>query len=259
MNFEFQKYQGTGNDFVVLDNRDARYSTITVDQIRQFCDRKMGVGSDGLILINPCMEADFEMVFYNPDASKSFCGNGARCAIAFVRDHNMDMHHQRFLAIDGMHAYRVEKDQLAVQMSDVQEVLPLDEFRGLVNTGSPHIVIKSQDISTPNVISLGQQIRYSETYVKEGVNVNLMWPIDQNSLAIGTYERGVENETLSCGTGATACALYYADSEGLNEGSIQVHTKGGMLTVDFRRSMGVFKHVWLKGPAVSVYSGNCTL
>lgn len=260
MFLEFQKFQGAGNDFVVLDNRDGAYSAISREDISRLTDRKFGIGADGLILMNTAISNDFEMDFYNPDGSKSFCGNGARCAISYAKHNGFNMIHQRFMAIDGLHDYRFEDDLIAVKMQDVEAIYHISETSGYVHTGSPHYVMFDSDLSSENVLQLGRQIRYSEKYAEEGINVNLIIPHGNHTLDIATYERGVENETLSCGTGATACALYYADLQSFNIENVNVRTKGGELKIYFKRSpQKGFTDVWLRGPAKWVFSGNIEL
>lgn len=256
----FEKFQGAGNDFIVLDNREGLYPQISKEYIASLTDRKFGIGADGLILINACSENDFEMDFYNPDGSKSFCGNGARCAVAFAQKKGFTLSKQRFNAVDGLHDYRFEGDNIAVKMNDVAEVLHLDDFTGFVHTGSPHYIQQSDDLSTENVLRVGKQVRFSEPYLREGVNVNLVLSKQADFLEIATYERGVENETLSCGTGATACALYVADLQYLSGDFLNVKTKGGDLRIYFEKSQNQgFQNVWLSGPATFVFSGNIVL
>lgn len=260
MLLKFEKFQGSGNDFIMLDNRDGRYSKLSMSDICQVTNRKFGVGADGLILINSSDVADFEMDFSNPDGSKSFCGNGARCAVAFASNHGVVSTSQSFLAIDGVHDFRIDGTDVSVKMNRVEAVEHFDRETGYLNTGSPHYIIQTQDTSSENVLKLGRQIRYSGQYVSQGVNVNLAFITDNEVVHVATYERGVENETLSCGTGATACALYFADLQQMNEGFLNVETKGGKLRVSFQKTEnGSFENVWLSGPAEFVFSGTFEL
>jgi diaminopimelate epimerase len=256
MFLEYDKFQGAGNDFIVIDNRDGAMAELSPKQIMRITDRKFGVGADGIILMNRSTGYDFHMEFYNPDGSKSFCGNGARCAVAFAQRKGFTMDYQRFTAIDGPHDYRIDEG-ISVLLRDVEKVIQLEDSRGLANTGSPHFIIQSNDLSTENVLKLGRQVRYSEAYALEGVNVNLAYVKEGNVVEIATYERGVESETLSCGTGATACALYFADKLGMENGFLNVQTKGGLLQIRFHKSDdGGFHNIWLSGPAEYVFSGN---
>lgn len=243
----------------MVDNRNGALVDPTKDQIVRITDRKFGIGADGFILLNPSLGNDFHMEFYNPDGSRSFCGNGARCAVAFALYRGGTMGFNRFTAVDGLHDYRVE-DEISIRMQDVNNVIHLDDTRGFVHTGSPHYILQSINLTTENVLKWGRQVRYSEAYAAEGVNVNLGFIKEGNLIEIATYERGVEDETLSCGTGATACALYFADQLGMENGFLNVQTKGGLLQVSFDKSEdGGYHNIWLKGPATRVFSGRIEL
>jgi len=259
MKIDFEKFQAAGNDFILIDNRKNQLSNIQTNEIIVLCDRKFGVGSDGLILLNTHQSRDFEMLFYNPDGSQSFCGNGARCAIVYALQHDFPLQAFAFSAIDGNHAFRMDQNLPSLQMKDVNEILLIDQNSALLDTGSPHYVLFSDDLSTENVLQTGRNIRFSENYKKEGINVNLIQKVDSSTIRIATFERGVENETLSCGTGATASVLFYAHTLGLSSGTIQVHTKGGTLRVSFdKHQTDLFQNVWLTGPASYVFSGFIT-
>jgi len=257
MILNFHKYQGTGNDFIMIDNRNGQYDNLTIPQISQLCDRRFGIGADGLIKINKHNSFDFEVDYYNADGSKSFCGNGARCAVMFAQSLGINVESTNFLGIDGKHNAVLDEDGLVhLEMNDVQEIEILkDAF--VLNTGSPHHVAFSDDLSCETIVSIGKEIRYSDAYKAQGINVNLMQLLEKNSISIATYERGVEDETLSCGTGATACAMVYAVANKL-EGKqlIEVKVKGGNLKVSFNASLdGKFTDVRLIGPATFVYQG----
>lgn len=254
----FSKRQGTGNDFIIINNFDGRLSSINHTTIKFLCDRKFGIGSDGLILINKDNNTDFKMVFYNPDGSESFCGNGARCAVSFFVEEIQSPNLYRFSAIDGIHEYKIEHDIFGIKMADVDEIISVDKDF-VLNTGSPHFVRFSTDISTEHVLSIGRDIRYSAPYKQSGINVNLLNEHSSDQISIATYERGVEDETLSCGTGATACALVMAKKENSTSGIIKVLTKGGTLTVEFEKEIDRFQNIWLKGPASLVFKGEITL
>lgn len=255
MDFAFEKFQGTGNDFIIADNRLGNYTPLQNDQIIKLCRHKFGIGSDGLILLNSHSEFDFEMVFYNPDATMSFCGNGARCAVAFALKNEFLLPHSKFVAIDGVHEYRIENGSPRIKMNDVDTIQNLEERAAFIDTGSPHYVLFAEDLSTENVVEVGRKIRFSEPYALNGVNVNLIQPINNTSIRIATYERGVEHETLSCGTGATACALFFAHRQGMESGELQVFTKGGTLQVAFQKVGSTYTSIWLGGPAMHVFSG----
>lgn len=260
MKINFEKFQGTGNDFILIDNRNSQLSNIQTESIIVLCDRKYGVGSDGLILINHAPNKDFEMVFYNPDGSQSFCGNGARCAIAFAIRQDFKIDSYSFNAIDGEHEFRYNSNLPSLRMKDVNNLLQVQKNAAFLDTGSPHYVVFCDDLSTENVLRTGKNIRYSADYAKLGVNVNLIEKVDPSTIRIATYERGVENETLSCGTGATASVLFYAHTFGITNATINVLTKGGTLTVSFEKSENdLYHNIWLSGPASYVFSGSISL
>jgi diaminopimelate epimerase len=252
MEIPFFKYHGTGNDFIMLDNRDG-HLRLSADQIVRLCRRNFGIGSDGLILIEQDAAEDFYMNFYNPDASQSFCGNGSRCAVAFARALGMVTNHGMFRAIDGVHAFVVNGDEIAIQMRDVAPV-SWEENQCLVQTGSPHFIVEHPSPDELDIVREGRAIRYGERFRQEGVNVNFV-RFEGEELWMRTYERGVEAETLSCGTGVTAAALSLA-SKNTSATRVNVHTRGGDLTVKFERMAdGSFTDVWLCGPAEQVFKG----
>lgn len=253
---QFSKYQGTGNDFVLLNNLDGAYNQLTIDQISFLCDRRFGVGADGLIKINSSLNSPFEVDYYNPDGSKSFCGNGARCAVAFAKTLGLDVANTSFNAFDGLHSASLNNEEVSLAMSDVEEIERIDKDY-LLYTGSPHYVMFVEDLLSSDVVSIGKSIRYSDRFKDEGVNVNLVEVKGKNKLEVLTYERGVEDETLSCGTGVTAVSMSYAYREGLiGNNIIDIKVKGGDLKVAFNQvSKGVFKEVRLIGPAKFVFLG----
>lgn len=254
MNLKFYKYQGTGNDFVMLDNLDGGYDNLSLSDIQFLCDRKMGIGADGLIKLNAAPNVDFEVDYYNADGSKSFCGNGARCSIAFARHLGIIENRAKFLAIDGMHQGTIEKETVRLEMLPVKgiESIAHDYF---VHTGSPHYVHLKKE-GDADIVTYGKLIRYSDLFKEQGVNVNYFNELSSNKIAVETYERGVEDETLSCGTGVTGCALVYMEVNELNEGEIEVETKGGKLSVSAtRKADGSFCDIWLSGPATCVFTG----
>lgn len=257
MTLRFHKYQGTGNDFIMVNNLSGNYDNLSIPQISQLCDRRFGIGADGLIKINKHSSLDFEVDYYNADGSKSFCGNGARCAVLFAKSLGLDVASTNFLGIDGPHNALLDENGLVyLEMNDVQHLEILNDAY-VLHTGSPHYVAFSDDLSNETIVSTGKEIRYSDVYKAQGINVNLMQVLEKNSISIATYERGVEDETLSCGTGATACAMVYAFANKL-EGKqlIEVKVKGGNLKVSFIASLdGEFTDVRLIGPATFVYQG----
>jgi len=249
----FTKYQGTGNDFIMIDNRMAVVDPNNHTLIIKLCDRKFGIGADGLILIQNHPEYDFEMIYFNADASQSMCGNGSRCAVHFARQLKLIGNSCRFLAIDGPHEATIKGDIVKLKMGDVGKVDKIKEDY-FVNTGSPHYVRLVDDIHSFPVFEEGKFIRNSERYKKEGTNVNFVELRQDNEIFVRTYERGVENETLSCGTGVTACSL--AVSLTGYRSPVKVSTLGGDLEVSFEKQPdNAFKQVYLSGPAQEVFQG----
>ncbi|HEX2684758.1 MAG TPA: diaminopimelate epimerase, partial [Ferruginibacter sp.] len=250
------KYQGTGNDFVILNNRDNKYDNLSREQVKHICDRRFGIGADGLMLLSNHTSLDFKMVYFNADGNESsMCGNGGRCLVRFAKDQGMYKSTYCFMAIDGEHEADIDMhDIVRLKMQDVSQV---DYHSGyaLLNTGSPHFVKFANDVEDIDVVQTGREIRYSKQFEKEGVNVNFVETIDSDGIFVRTYERGVEDETLSCGTGVTASALMNAHNEnGFNR--VEVKTPGGNLSVEFEKiDEHNFRNIWLCGPAVFVYKG----
>lgn len=253
MRIHFFKYQGTGNDFILLDNMSGEYDKLSNQQIQRLCERKFGIGSDGLIKLNAGPEVDFEMEFFNPDGSKSFCGNGARCAVKFARHIGVIKNETHFRAIDGLHIASItQENQVRLGMNEVKKIEEMDtDF--VLNTGSPHYVTYSK--SEEEIVELGRRIRFSDSFKAEGINVNRVQKSDSGFISVETYERGVEDETLSCGTGVTACALVEMIRSGITDGSVNVKTKGGTLNVSAKRNGGGFEDIWLEGAANFVFEG----
>jgi diaminopimelate epimerase len=257
MRFPFQKYQATGNDFVIVDNRDAKFS-FTIDQIQKICDRKFGIGADGIMLIEKHPSLDFNLIYFNADGSASLCGNGSRAAVKMASSLGMLNGKTKFNAYDGQHeASLLSNGNVRLKMNDVTEVKRLgkDFF---INTGSPHFIqIVTSAIEYP-VFDAGRKIRYSEDFKPGGTNANFVELMEGNTIFVRTYERGVENETLSCGTGVTAAAL--AASFHQYSSPISVKTLGGELSVEFNlRHDGSFTDIFLIGPAKMVFEGTLEL
>lgn len=252
----FYKYQGAGNDFILIDNRNSIYTGDKIKFVQKWCNRRFGIGSDGLIFIEKSEVGDFKMDFYNPDGSQSFCGNGSRCAVAFANKIGISAAKITFEAIDGLHQAEWVGENVKVGMHQIGsiKIFGTDEF---INTGSPHYISYQTEDNPKDVLEFGRTIRYSDAFKPNGTNVNLISVLGEKHIAIRTYERGVEDETLACGTGATACGLSFAARSSMNEGVIQVDAQGGVLIIHFRKTnvVGVFEDVWLEGPAQLVFKG----
>lgn len=256
MKIQFYKYQGTGNDFVILDNRNKQYDGLTREQIELLCDRRFGIGADGLMLLNKHPEYDFEMKYYNSDGRESsMCGNGGRCLTKFANDIGLVQTDYKFLAIDGEHESSINTDgTVALRMNDVNEV-KYDHGNFVLNTGSPHFVTLINDVMHLDVFKKGREIRNSNEFKNEGINVNFVQQTEEaDKIIVRTYERGVEDETFSCGTGVTASALVCSHNDnGFNR--VEVQTKGGDLSVEYDKIGDSYKNIWLNGPAVKVFEG----
>ncbi|HZH38284.1 MAG TPA: diaminopimelate epimerase [Flavisolibacter sp.] len=255
MQLHFFKYQGTGNDFIILDNRTNEYN-LTKDQISFLCNRRFGVGADGLMLLNTHPHYDFEMKYYNADGGESsMCGNGGRCLVKFAADRGMVRQDYRFIAIDGEHEASIEIDgTVALKMNDVRS-MQHDRGRFILDTGSPHYVNMVDNVMALDVVGKGREVRYNSMFKENGINVNFVQQtVDPDKIIVRTYERGVEDETFSCGTGVTAAALVcYHNETGFNH--VEVKTKGGDLRVEFDKMEDNFTNIWLIGPALKVFEG----
>lgn len=253
---KFYKYQGTGNDFIMIDNREVSFPKNDTALINKLCDRRFGIGADGLILLENDDQVDFKMVYYNSDGKESsMCGNGGRCIVAFAKQLSIIDQKTTFVAVDGLHhATILDDNNVALQMKDVDEVLIHDAYVFL-NTGSPHHVTLVNDLQEMDVKQNGKAIRYSELYGEAGSNVNFVSQISENHFAIRTYERGVEDETLSCGTGATAVAIAMYSIYKTKENKISIDVQGGQLVVSFELNDSVYEKVFLEGPAEFVFEG----
>lgn len=253
-NLSFYKYQGTGNDFVIIDNRSLIFDKEDLNLISRLCDRKFGIGADGLILIENHFEFDFEMIYFNPDGSQSLCGNGSRCAVHFAHKLGIISENTQFKAVDGYHEAFIKDGLIHLKMGPVKKIGFLDDSDLFINTGSPHHICFVEDLPLVDVLTEGKKIRYSDLYPNGGSNVNFVNLHNDNSLSIRTYERGVEAETLSCGTGAVAAAL--ASTTRNFQSPVKLHTLGGELEVSFKQiDSNNFDEIYLIGPAQLVFTG----
>ena len=255
---QFTKYQGTGNDFVIIDDRNAKFPINDTALIAQMCDRKFGIGADGLILLHNHADYDFQMIYFNADGRESsMCGNGGRCIVAFAYQLQLIDNQTTFLAIDGKHEARIVGKTVELKMCDVSQTNSGEGFYTL-DTGSPHYIKFVDSVAEVDVFTEGKTIRNSPPFKAEGINVNFV-ENTANGIRVATYERGVEDETLSCGTGVTAAALAYYLQNGYSAGhAIPVETKGGNLEVRFQPSDEGFSEIWLCGAAERVFEGRWT-
>lgn len=259
MLIQFEKYQGNGNDFIIVDNRDGEI-ILPADKIRKLCDRHFGIGADGMMFLRDSDEYNFEMEYFNSDGNlSSMCGNGGRCLAAFAFQNGIIYDKaMTFKAIDGVHKATILQEAIqgkvwnvSLEMTDVSDV----QFNGkyyFLDTGSPHYVEFVEKVAEIDVVTEGRKTRYSELFSPEGTNVNFV-EFTNDRIFVRTYERGVEDETLSCGTGVTASAIAAFLKTGRKD--FKIHTTGGDFTVDFEETNGKFKSVWLKGPAEMVFKG----
>lgn len=251
----FHKYQGTGNDFIMIDDREENFNLDDHKLIALLCHRKFGIGADGLILIRNHAEADFEMVYYNSDGHlTSLCGNGSRCAVKFAHQLRMVEEECTFMTVEGILSAKIENELVQIKMPDVKGI-EVHESHFFLNTGSPHHICHVQGIKDFDVFHEGRKIRNGAPYYEEGSNVNFVEVINDAEIFVRTYERGVEDETLSCGTGVTAAAL--AQSLKGAQSPVKVKTLGGLLQISFEKgSEGSFRNIYLIGPAVEVFQGH---
>lgn len=260
MQFNFFKYQGTGNDFVLIDNRDLIFPKGNNALVKQICDRRFGIGADGLMLLENENGVDFKMVYYNSDGNQSsMCGNGGRCIAAFAKKLGVVNNKGTFLAVDGEHEFIIDplNEEVILRMIDVNGIqLEKDDY--ILFTGSPHYVSFRNEIDKIDIITEARKIRYNKTYAKEGINVNFV-EIKDGKAYMRTYERGVEDETLSCGTGTVAVALCEAERNNMKKGVIEILTPGGNLRVSYTKDERKFTNVWLQGPAKLVFEGNINI
>lgn len=258
MKLLFYKYQGTGNDFILADNRKNEYNSLSQAQIHKLCDRRFGIGADGLMLLNEKQGFDFEMKYYNADGREgSMCGNGGRCMVKFAWHLGIHREVYRFIATDGVHEAEIDTDGIvSLKMKDVKAIR---KFHGdfILDTGSPHYIKMVNNVMDFEVYKKGYEIRHSKEFEEEGINVNFVEQLpEQDKIIVRTFERGVEDETFSCGTGVTAAALVcYHNENGFND--VEVKTLGGNLSVEFDRvDENKYENIWLCGPAERVFEGS---
>ena len=257
----FYKYQGAGNDFILIDNRSQNFNNLSTKDIKKLCDRRFGVGADGLMLLNSHADYDFEMRYFNADGRLgSMCGNGGRCIVAFAKHLNLIDMETNFLAVDGPHYAKIsaEGNWVNLQMIDVEEIFT-DGTASILNTGSPHYVTQVTDLEDLDVYQAGFEIRNNDTYRENGINVNFIEDKGDHFF-VRTFERGVEDETFACGTGVTAVAMAMAKKNGkTGKLSQAMRVKGGDLRIDFNYDGILFSDVFLCGPAEQVFEGSVSI
>ena len=256
MEIHFYKYQGAGNDFIMVDNRKLFFPKNDIGLIHKLCDRRFGIGADGLILLESSEKHDFTMFYYNADGKEgSMCGNGGRCIVAFAKKLAIIGDETTFEATDGLHYAKIENDLINLQMADISNI-EINDNHLFLNTGSPPHVNFCDAVAPLNVADTGANIRYGAPYFEEGTNVNFVEQVSGNSFKVRTYERGVEGETLACGTGVTAVAIAANKTNRTAEEKIYIEVLGGNLEVSFKKDGDCYKNVFLKGPAQFVFEGN---
>lgn len=260
MRVTFYKYQGAGNDFVMLDNRFMCFLKDDSSLVAKLCDRRFGVGADGLILIEKSAEADFSMVYYNADGNEStMCGNGGRCAVAFAKELGIVDRVCEFIAVDGIHyAELFDRNLVRLKMRDVAKVNRVGQGY-FVDTGSPHHIEFVDNVEDWDVYVEGRKLRWDDRYQPGGTNVNFVSMGKDNTWHMRTFERGVENETLSCGTGAVAVAIVLHRRGMLMENEVELKVSGGKLRVNFIPKAEAYTEIFLNGEAQQVYKGEINL
>ena len=253
MKINFTKYEGNGNDFIIIDDRKEEFCEDNALMISKLCDRKFGIGADGLILLRKNKAYDFQMIYFNSDGNESsMCGNGGRCLVSYALQLDIDLKTNSFLAIDGVHKFKVVDNEIYLKMNDVKDIIVKNGYNFL-NTGSPHVVQIVENVDEINVYEQGKKIR-RQFQEMNGVNVNFV-SFNNDIIKCRTFERGVENETLSCGTGVVAAALYVFKKKKISDNKIIVSTKGGSLSVSFKNDGNSFREIWLKGDINKIFDG----
>ena len=259
MKISFNKFNGAGNDFIIIDNRDNDIK-VNSSLVSLLCNRNFGVGADGVIVIKNCKKSDFEILHFTPDGEiGSLCGNGSRCAVSFAHKNKIIENKTTFKAFDGFHNAEILNNNLIkMEMNIISDIIE-NEYGIWVDTGSPHLVIRSDDTESLNVYNSAREIRYNDYYRDEGVNVNFVEKIDDEKFKIRTYERGVEDETLACGTGSTASAICMNYLNITNKNKITMECKGGNLFVEFNSEEKEYSKIYITGPANFVFEGTIDL
>lgn len=258
MQYLFYKYHGAGNDFILLDDRDEQWPTDHNELARRLCQRRYGIGADGLVVLTNATEGDFGVNYYNADGTTALCGNGLRCAVHLAHTLGIIGHETTFSATDGLHRAHIAPEGIACSMAPVAQLVPY--ANGLcIDTGTPHYVEEVANVANFDVITAGRKVRYATQFQPNGINATFVTNKGTGELVARTYERGVEGETQACGTGAVAAALFVAQ-QASQAAPITVHMPGGKLQVRFtHHPHGGFENIYLQGPAVQVFAGTLHL
>ena len=255
MKISFSKYNGAGNDFIVIDNRYNKLS-LTKSQIFKLCNRNIGIGADGIISIESSDKTDFEILHYTSDGTLgSLCGNGSRCAVSFAYRNKIINKETRFEAFDGSHKAEIINDELIIMQMKLNSKIIENEYGVWLDTGSPHLIVESNNTDMIDVKNAGQSIRYNDFYKEEGVNVNFVEKVSDDVFKIRTYERGVEDETKACGTGSTASAICMNYLGRTKSNEIKMKCQGGDLNIKFINTDDEFSNISITGPAKFVFEG----
>tara|TARA_B100000989_G_scaffold69270_2_gene48369 strand:- start:1008 stop:1808 length:801 start_codon:yes stop_codon:yes gene_type:complete len=259
MKIDFFKYEGTGNDFVIIDNRGLTFQKKDKTLIQNICDRKKGVGSDGLILLENHDKLDFSMIYFNADGSESgFCGNGSRCITHLANNLNIINDNAKFNAIDGIHESKIANGRISVKMNDVlkSEIFKYNDKYNttFIDTGSPHLIRIYENIDSIDIVKEARELKLKYSEYTDGLNINFC-EISDSKIKLRTYERGVEDETLSCGTGAVASTIFLKDSGLVRHGKLEILMKGGLLCVELNNEKNLFSDIWLSGEVNMVFKG----
>lgn len=262
MLIRFYKYHGAGNDFIIIDNREGLIGPAN-DLVHRLCDRHFGIGADGLILLENDDKTDFSMRYFNADGNEgTMCGNGGRCIVLFAAKLGLIDGETRFTAIDGLHQAEIstletERAVVKLKMADVENFMQ-KQNQWIIDTGSPHLVLPVENLESIDVYAEGRKIRYSELFAGEGINVNFVQK-SGNEINIRTYERGVENETLACGTGSVAAAIAGFSENDNAVSPMVIQARGGVLKVHLKKEGRKFTDIWLEGPATQVFTGQINI
>ena len=250
----FVKYQATGNDFILIDNRKDNLQ-LKRDIIKKITHRKLGIGADGVLLLQNHAIYDFEVLYYNPDGSKSFCANGTTCMVDFSHQLNIIGTHTKFLAYDGVHEALIQNNKIHLTLQDIKkETIKKIESDFFINTGSPHYVKFVENLHNYKVVEEGKIIRHSHIFGDVGTNVNFVEYINEKEILVRTFEKGVEDETLSCGTGIVASALIVSESKNL-ESPLTIKTKGGSVEVEFIKKKNEYADIYIKNTTNKIFEG----